>query len=53
MGNNSNGLLNSFISRFNSAKTEEDFRELTKDIEEFLSRNPKEENLKVLLATNF
>ncbi|RUM58314.1 MAG: hypothetical protein DSY60_02035 [Persephonella sp.] len=50
MGNNSNGLLNSFISRFNSAKTEEDFRELTKDIEEFLSRNPKEENLKVLLA---
>ncbi len=50
MGNNSNNLLNSFISRFNSAKTEEDFRELTKDIEEFLSRNPGEENLKVLLA---
>ncbi len=50
MENNSNGLLNSFISRFNSAKTEEDFRELTKDIEEFLSRNQHEENLKVLLA---
>ena len=50
MGNNSNGILNSFISRFNSAKTEEDFKELTKDIEEFLSRNPNEDNLKVLLA---
>lgn len=50
MGNNSDGLLNSFILRYNSATTEDEFIKLKNDIEEFLSRNPQVENLKVLLA---
>ncbi|RUM58523.1 MAG: hypothetical protein DSY66_05395 [Persephonella sp.] len=50
MGNNSNGLLQSFINRFNFAKNEEDLQALAKDIENFLKMNKNEENLKVLLA---